>query len=120
VAWPHDGLQHDNGSGEKLKDLYITAGLKMLPERATHDDGTNGVEAGLMEMLTRMQQGRWKVFSDCQHWLEERRMYHRDKGKVVKLKDDVISSSRYAMMMLRFAATKPIKPTKTRFRNKTV
>ncbi len=114
VSWPHDGLQHDQGSGEKLKDLYEQAGLKMLPERATFDDGTNGVEAGLMEMLTRMEQGRWKVFDNCEHWLTERRGYHREKGRVVKLKDDVISSSRYAMMMLRFAITEPVRSNKSR------
>ena len=29
--------------------------------------------------------------------------YHRKEGRVVKLADDLISASRYAMMMLRFA-----------------
>ena len=33
-----------------------------------------------MEMLTRMEEGRWKVFEDCNYWIEERRMYHREKG----------------------------------------
>ncbi len=106
-AWPHDGLQHDKGSGEQLAEQYRRYGLNLLAERATWPDGTNGVEAGLMEMLTRMEEDRWKVFEDCDYWLEERRMYHRDKGKVVKLKDDVISASRYALMMLRFATTRP-------------
>jgi hypothetical protein len=35
----------------------------MLAEHATHEDGGNGVEAGVMEMLDRMQTGRLKVFS---------------------------------------------------------
>lgn len=104
-AWPHDGLQHDKGSGEQLAEQYRSQGLSLLHERATFDDGTNGVEAGLSEMLQRMQTGRWKVFRNCQHWLEERRLYHRKDGKVVKERDDVISASRYAMMMLRYAAT---------------
>jgi hypothetical protein len=30
-------------------------------------------------------------------------MYHRKDGKVVKERDDTISASRYALMMLRFA-----------------
>ncbi len=34
-------------------------------------------------------------------------MYHRKEGKVVKERDDVISASRYALMMLRFAMTEP-------------
>jgi hypothetical protein len=63
------------------------------------------VEAGLMDMLDRMKTGRWKVFRTCPKWFEEFRMYHRKDGKVVKLKDDLISASRYALMMKRFAET---------------
>lgn len=106
-AWPHDGLQHDKGSGEQLAKLYADQGLNMLPERATWEDGGNGVEAGIAEMLDRMQTGRWKVFSTCKEWLEERRLYHRKDGKIVKERDDVLSASRYALMMLRHAETKP-------------
>ncbi len=106
-SWPHDGLQHDKGSGEQLAAQYRGHGLNMLPERATFDDGTNGVEAGLADMLDRMQTGRWKVFSTCTHWFEEFRLYHRKDGKIVKERDDVISASRYALMMKRFAKVKP-------------
>lgn len=106
-SWPHDGLQHDKGSGEQLAEQYRTQGLKMLPEKATFPDGGNGVEAGVMEMLDRMQTGRWKVFETCGGWLQEFRLYHRKDGLIVKLKDDRISASRYAMMMLRFATVQP-------------
>lgn len=112
-AWPHDGLQHDKGSGEQLAEQYRRQGLKLLPERATFDDGTNGVEAGLSDMLQRMQTGRWKVFRSCAHWLEEFRLYHRKDGRVVKERDDVISASRYALMMKRMARAKP-EPMKPR------
>jgi phage terminase large subunit-like protein len=104
ISWPHDGLQHDKGSGEQLAAQYRAQGLNLLPERATFDDGTNGVEAGVSDMLTRMQTGRWKVFNTCQAWLEEYRLYHRADGKIVKERDDLISASRYALMMKRFAA----------------
>ncbi|TGQ89448.1 DNA packaging protein [Mesorhizobium sp. M2D.F.Ca.ET.185.01.1.1] len=115
VAWPHDGLQHDKGSGEALAAQYRTQGLNMLPERATWEDGGNGVEAGVTEMLDRMQSGRWKVFDTCFDWLEERRLYHRKDGKIVKERDDVLSASRYALMMLREAiTTKPRIPENTR------
>lgn len=103
TAWPHDGLQHDKGSGEQLAAQYRAQGLSLTKDRATFDDGSNGVEAGVSDMLQRMQTGRWKVFSTCQSWLEEFRLYHREDGKIVKERDDLISASRYALMMKRFA-----------------
>ena len=58
------------------------------------------VEAGLMDMLTRMQTGRFKVFKHLNDWWEEFRLYHRKDGKVVKEDDDLMAATRYAMMML--------------------
>lgn len=110
-AWPHDGLQHDKGSGEQLAQQYRNQGMKLTDERATFEDGSNGVEAGLTMMLELMQTGRFKVFDHLTEWFEEFRLYHRKDGKVVKLQDDLISATRYAMMMKRFAKTKP-KPFK--------
>lgn len=106
-AWPHDGLQHDKGSGLQLAAQYRGQGLKMLPERATFEDGTNGLEAGVTEMLDRMLTGRWKVFEHLEDWLNEFRLYHRKDGLIVKLDDDRICAARYAMMMKRFATAKP-------------
>lgn len=103
-AWPHDGLQHDKGSGEQLAKQYGEQQLNMLPERATFEDGTNGVEAGVLDMLDRMQTGRLKVFAHLADWFDEFRMYHREKGLIVKLNDDLLSATRYAIMMKRFAA----------------
>ena len=78
----------------------------MLHEHAQFEDKSVSVEAGLMDMLTRMQTGRLKVFRHLNDWFEEFRLYHRKDGKVVKEGDDLISATRYAMMMLRFASTK--------------
>ena len=111
VAWPHDGLQHDKGSGEQLADQYRKLGVNMLPERATFEDGSNGVEAGISDLLVRMQTGRFKVFSTCGDWLEEFRLYHRKNGLIVKLRDDLQSAVRYGAMMLRFAITEPKRST---------
>lgn len=105
VAWPHDGLQRDKGSGEQLMQQYKSHGLNMLKERATFDDGSNGVEAGIADMLTRMQTQRFKVFSHLGDWFEEFRLYHRKDGLVVKLTDDLMSATRYAVMMRRHAKT---------------
>jgi phage terminase large subunit-like protein len=97
VAWPHDGLRQDKDpSGKEFKELYVEQGLNMLPTKAEFDGGGTGVEAGLMDMLDRMETGRWKVFSTCTNWLTEKRTYHRKDGVVVKERDDVISGSRFA------------------------
>ena len=61
----------------------------------------------ILDMLERMQTGRWKVFSTCGMWFGEFRLYHRDEGRLVKLQDDLISASRYALMMKRFAISRP-------------
>lgn len=107
-AWPHDGYQHDKGSGDQLQSLYSVQGLTMLSEHATHEEGGTGVEAGLMEMLDRMQTGRLKVFSNLNEWWEEFRLYHRVNGKLVKERDDLMSATRYAIMMKRFAEIAPV------------
>jgi phage terminase large subunit-like protein len=111
-AWPHDGLQHDKGSGEQLAQQYRAQGLNMLKERATFDDGTSGLEAGIAEMFDRMQTGRLKVFSHLAEWLEEFRLYHRKNGLINKVNDDLMSATRYAIMMRRFAVTRLRKPSR--------
>jgi len=115
VAWPHDGLQHDKGSGEELAKQYRKHGVRMLKDKATHapdktanppqkeGEGGNGLEAGLMAMLDRMQTGRLKVARHLEDWFEEYRLYHREDGKVVKVNDDLMSATRYGLMMLRHA-----------------
>lgn len=105
-AWPHDGLQHSKDSGEALAEQYRRGGLAMLPNHAKYEgDRGAGVEAGLMDMLERMETSRWFVFSNLTEWFEEFRLYHRKDGKVVKFQDDLMSASRYGLMSLRFAKT---------------
>ncbi|MGH8446876.1 MAG: terminase large subunit domain-containing protein [Solimonas sp.] len=115
VAWPHDGLQHDKGSGEQLAEQFRKQGINMLHEHAqfppTKQEGESAasrisVEAGLSEMLERFQTGRLKVASHLNDWFEEFLMYHREEGKVVKEMDDLISATRYLLMMLRHATTR--------------
>jgi hypothetical protein len=50
-----------------------------------------------------MQTGRFKVFRQLTDWFAEKRHYHRKDGKIVKERDDLLSATRYAVMMLRFA-----------------
>lgn len=107
-AWPHDAFQHDKGSGEQIAHLYRQHGLTMLPEHAQFaDDRGTGVEAGIFEMVDRMQTGRLKVFEHLHEWFEEFELYHRQDGKVVKERDDALSATRYGLMMLRYAKAGP-------------
>ena len=106
TAWPHDGFQHDKGSGLQLSEQYREAGFDMLWEHATHEEGGNGVEAALVEMHDRFSSDRLKIDEGLEEFWEEYRLYHRDKGKLVKLNDDFISAVRYAIMMKRFAKSK--------------
>jgi phage terminase large subunit-like protein len=104
-AWPHDGKQSggkfDAQEQQQLQAIYKKHGLAMLFQHAQFEDGTNGVEAGITEMYERMETGRWKVFAHLADWFEEFELYHRKDGLIVKLNDDLISASRYAMMMRR-------------------
>lgn len=102
-AWPADAAQAAKTDGKRLRDEYIEAGLHMLGKHATHPDGGNGVEAGIMEILTRMQTGRFKVFAHLVDWWAEFRLYHRRDGKIFKERDDLMDATRYAVMMLRYA-----------------
>jgi hypothetical protein len=103
-AWPHDGLQHDKGSGKTLADQH-----------ATHPSGGFGLEAGVSDMLQRMETGRLKVFSTLTEWLDEFRLYHRKGGLIVKERDDRMSATRIALMMLRYARIADERPKKGRW-----
>jgi phage terminase large subunit-like protein len=109
--WPHDGLVHDKASGRPLADLYRAEGVNMHHEQFSNPpapgqkegQGGQGVEVGLMAMLEAMEENRFYVFEHCREWFEEKRIYHRKDGKVVKLRDDLMSATRYAFQMLRHA-----------------
>ena len=74
----------------------------MLPSHAATEYGKQHLDPVTAEMLDRMMTGRWKVFSHLQDWFEEFRVYHKEKGKIVKIQDDLISASRTAMMARRY------------------
>ena len=104
VAFPHDGLQHDKGSGVQLAQQYRDLGVYMLPEHFSNPPadgmvkGNNSVEAGISELLQRFETGRLKIFRSCVETMEEMRLYHRKNGKVVPIKDDLLSAMRYAAL----------------------
>ena len=73
---------------------YADAGLDMMFEHATHEDGGISVEAGVAELHDRMRGGRFKIFRDGNDdFIEEMALYHRKDGLLVKENDDAISCS---------------------------
>jgi hypothetical protein len=108
-------MQTDKNSGRPMAELYREHGVNMLPQPFTNPpspgqregQGGNGVEIGNIAMLEAMQAGRFKVFNTCRDWMEEKRLYHRKDGKLVKVRDDLLAASRYAFQSLRFADIRP-------------
>ena len=105
--FPHDAFKHDAaGSGKQFIELYKSQGILAVPTTFSNPPGPdgkpggNGVEYGLHWMLTKMQEGKLKVFSTCRKWIQEKATYHRKDGKVIALSDDLISASRYALLSL--------------------
>jgi phage terminase large subunit-like protein len=123
IVWPHDGLQTQKGDGSALIMQYrMHPNLYFLPHHFTNppnvaDGETEGegayhIEPGVIEMATRMETGRFKVFrGHCPKFMQEKRTYHRDSKtrKIVSVLDDMVSATRYGVMSLRHARTKPIK-----------
>lgn len=105
VAWPQDGTAREK-SGEVVSKLYKNQGLAMCSEHATFEDGGYGTEAGVLEMDERMKTGRLRVGAHLSEWFEEYRSYHRKKGLIVKVRDDIMSATRIGIMAKRFG--KPV------------
>ena len=110
VAWPADGLkrlpQRDTGNATPMKDLYVEQGVKMMPYSARYDvdkGGPQALEPIIEAVYERLASKRLKVFSTEKNWLEEKNIYHRKGGKPVPYRDDLLSATHYAVMMLRYA-----------------
>src|SRR5262249_55446447 len=77
-AWPRDGRRETlEGAGKPLADQYRAQGLEMLHQHAQFEDGSVSVEAGIADMLIRMEGGRFKVLKHLNDWFDEFRLYHR-------------------------------------------
>ena len=109
IAYPHDGNRRDSMGNPGLADQYRNLGCNMLlghftnPPALGQKTGSSSIEEGLMAMLQKMEANKFKVFGTLGDWFEEFRMYHRKEGKVVPLRDDIMSATRYAFQSQRFA-----------------
>ena len=111
IAYPHDGNRRDSMGNPGLADQYRNLGCNFLLEHFTNppalgtNKGSNSIEEGLMSMIQSMEKGKFKVFSTLSDWFEEFRMYHRKQNKVVPIRDDLMSATRYAFQSQRFAVS---------------
>ena len=109
IAYPHDGNRRDSMGNPGLADQYRNLGCNFRLEHFTNppalgnNKGSNSIEEGLMAMLQSIEAKKFKVFNTLGDWFEEFRMYHRKDGKVVPLRDDLLSATRYAFQSQRFA-----------------
>jgi phage terminase large subunit-like protein len=102
IAWPHDGNSHEKGSGIPLADVYRRLGAPMLPKHAENKGGGIHVEPAIEELCSFMKRGCFVIANHMSEFGEEFLNYHRDEDyKIVKLRDDLLSSMRYAFMMRR-------------------
>lgn len=104
-AWPHDGHSSDRGvDGLAISTHYKKEGVLLNSTHSQYpDQRKNSLWAGIVDMQQRLEQGRLRVFTTCPEWFEEYRNYHMEDGKVVKIDDDLLCATRYAIMDLRYA-----------------
>jgi len=88
--------------GSVLLEMYEDLGLDLVK-------AVNAREAGIWQVYERLSSGRLKVFSTCQNWLAEYRLYRRnEQGKVIKEFDHLMDSTRYLIISgLAYSITKP-------------
>src|SRR5262249_45258704 len=87
-----------------LAKQYEVQGLAMVGVHAQFEDKSISVEAGIADMLIRMETGRVKGFKHLKRWVEEFRPFHPQDWGGAKEGGALMSATRFAVMMLRFAA----------------
>jgi terminase large subunit-like protein len=94
--------------GERLIEVYGRLGLDLRP-------ADNAVSAGIYAVNGRLVSGRLKVFASLSEWFAEYKLYRRQDGKVVKLKDHAMDATRYLEMSGRdVARCAPLPPAQDR------
>lgn len=100
-----DPASHGRGQkdGEALFDLYAALGLDL-------HNAVNTVEAGILEVYSRLSSGRLRIFKTMQSLIGEYRIYRRDEnGRVVKENDHAMDALRYGVMGIRRAVCEPLR-----------
>lgn len=118
VAWPHDGAKRSPGAGDKesnsLAKKMRHLGVNMLNKSARYQNDRGGPQPVwpiVEEVAERERSGRFKIFSTCNNYLEERRNYHQKitksgESELNQRRDDCLKACFYAVMMRRYAKTR--------------
>ena len=78
--------------GENLLQIYKDLGLDVAKS-------LNGVESGTHAVWMRLSGGKLKVFTSCQNWFAEFRLYRRDdSGQIVKENDHLMDATKYLIL----------------------
>lgn len=109
VSYPHDGNVRDRG-GESIADAFRSMGLTLLSEPAHYLDSQGRKMRAIIPVIedeiNRMEDGRFRVFSTCTGWMEEKRKYRQEKGVVKSGQNDhLLDATHKAMMDRRFASS---------------
>ncbi len=120
VFWPHDGeIPQDDGA--TLAQQWASQGLRMHSSFSHYlvprDDGKTtrsiDVSSGIEDMISRMQNGRLKIFEECRQLRMQLQFYHRrldsvsGRSEIVKKDDHLIDALRQFIMMCRHAELLP-------------
>jgi phage terminase large subunit-like protein len=94
----NQGSQFD---GVKLIEHYRRTGLKLI-------SGKYAKELAISEVINRIRTNRFKVFSTCRKYMDEKRKYSRDeKGKLIKRDDHLMNALEFVILDgLKYAVTK--------------
>lgn len=117
TAWPHDAQRRKpdgDDSWTTTRQVFKRHGLFMLSDPAHYPDPDKGNrrEPGLKEMMDYMRLDRFKVFRPLSQWFQEKRLYHRKDGVIIDRNDDIMSATRMAFVMRRYARTRPMTTVK--------
>ncbi len=107
IIYPHDAEKADRKSGISMAQEWRDLGANMHTTHFTNPpalgqkpgSGGNSPMAGLVHIYELMLSGKFKVFSHLEDWFKEKRMYHTQGGKLVRINEDLMSATRMAVMM---------------------
>lgn len=87
-----DAAAREGHSQDTVLDLYRARGVNLVL-------ANKAVDMGIAAVMSRLSTGKLKVFSTCQKWLNEYRMYsYDDKQRIVKRNDHLMDATRFMVM----------------------